>query len=69
MSFTTNPGRLVGLLYVVASIPGFFALAYVPGRLLVHGNATATANNIAANEMLFVSASRLISSGRSYLSS
>ena len=53
MSFTKNPGRLAGLLYVVASIPGFFALAYVPSKLLVHGNATATANNIAANEMLF----------------
>ena len=53
MSFTKNPGRLAGLLYVVASIPGFFALAYVPSKLLVHGNATATANNIAAHKMLF----------------
>jgi hypothetical protein len=53
MSFTKNPGRFAGLLYVVASIPGFFALAYVPSKLLVHGNATATANNIAAHELLF----------------
>lgn len=53
MSFTKNPGRLAGLLYVVASIPCFFALAYVPGKLLVHGNATATANNIAAHALLF----------------
>jgi Domain of unknown function (DUF4386) len=53
MSFTKNPGRLAGLLYVVASIPGFFALAYVPGKLLVHGNSTATANNIAAHALLF----------------
>ena len=53
MSFTENPGRLAGLLYIVASIPGFFALAYVPSKLLVHGNATATANNIAAHQTLF----------------
>lgn len=53
MSFTNNQGRLAGLLYVVASIPGFFALAYVPGKLLVGGNATVTANNIAAHALLF----------------
>ena len=53
MSLSKNPGRLAGLLYVLASIPGFFALAYVPGKLIVHGNATATANNIAASETLF----------------
>jgi hypothetical protein len=53
MSFSKNLGRLAGLLYVIASIPGFFALAYVPNKLLVNGNATATANNIAAHEMLF----------------
>jgi hypothetical protein len=53
MSFTKNPGRLAGLLYVLASIPGVFALVYVPGKLIVHGNATATANNIAASETLF----------------
>jgi len=48
-----NPGRLAGLLYVVASIPGFFALLYVPGKLIAHGDATATAKNIASSEMLF----------------
>lgn len=53
MSFVRNPGRLAGLLYVIASIPGFFALLYVPGKLIVEGNATATANNIAAHETLF----------------
>jgi hypothetical protein len=35
------------------SIPGFFALIYVPSKLIVHGNATATASNIAASETLF----------------
>src|SRR6266851_2733527 len=53
MSSTKNPGRFAGLLYVVFSIPGFFAMVYVPSKLIVHGNATATANNIAASETLF----------------
>ncbi len=53
MSSTKNPGRFAGLLYVVFSIPGFFAMVYVPSKLIVHGNAAATANNIAANETLF----------------
>jgi len=53
MSFTKNPGRFAGLLYVLMSIVGFFAIAYVPNKLIVHGNATATANNIAASETLF----------------
>jgi len=50
---TRNPGRFAGLLYVLISIPGFFALLYVPSKLIVHGDATATAGNIAAHEMLF----------------
>src|SRR3981189_1252184 len=53
MNSTKNPGRFVGLLYVLISIPGAFALIYVPSKLIVHGNATATANNIAASETLF----------------
>ena len=35
------------------SIPAVFALIYVPNKLIVDGNATATANNIAASETLF----------------
>jgi len=53
MSLLKNPGRLVGLLYVVISIPGFFALLYVPGKVIVRGDATATAHNILASESLF----------------
>ncbi|MGA9563956.1 MAG: DUF4386 domain-containing protein [Candidatus Korobacteraceae bacterium] len=48
-----NPGRRAGLLYVLTSIVGFFAMGYVPDHLIVHGDATATASNIAAHEMLF----------------
>ncbi len=53
MSSTKNPGRFAGLLYILMSIPGFFAMMYVPSKLIVHGNAAATANNIAASETLF----------------
>ncbi len=53
MSSTKNPGRFAGLLYVLMSTVGFFAMAYVPSKLIVHGNATATANNISASETLF----------------
>jgi riboflavin transporter FmnP len=53
MTSTKNPGRFAGLLYVLVSIPGIFALIYVPGKLIVDGNATVTANNIVAHEMLF----------------
>jgi hypothetical protein len=53
MSFTKNPGRLAGLLYVLASIVGIFGLLYVPSKLIVDGNAMETARNIAASETLF----------------
>src|SRR6266403_1068020 len=53
MSFTSNPGRVARLLYVRASILGFCTMGYVPGKLIVHGNATATENNISASETLF----------------
>ncbi len=53
MSSTKNPGRFAGFLYVLFSIPGFFAMVYVPSKLIVHGNAAVTASNIAAHETLF----------------
>jgi len=34
MSSTKNPGRFAGLLYILTSIPGFFAMMYVPSRVL-----------------------------------
>jgi hypothetical protein len=51
MASIGNPGRFAGFLYVLTSIAGFFALGYVPGKLIVH--AAATASNIAALEALF----------------
>ena len=53
MSSTRNPGRVVGFLYLLLVIAGPFRILYIPRKLFVHGNAVATANNIAAHESLF----------------
>jgi len=52
MNFPKNPGRFAGSLYVLASIVGIFGLIYVPGKLIVNGNAAETARNIAASKTL-----------------
>jgi Domain of unknown function (DUF4386) len=53
MTSIRNPGRFAGLLYVLTSIVGFFDMGYVPGKLMVYGDTSATVNNVAAHEMLF----------------
>src|SRR6185369_14380305 len=45
--------RDAGFLYLLANIPAPFALIYLPSRLIVSGNAAATASNILASESLF----------------
>lgn len=44
--------RRAGLLYVVMALIAPIGLMYVPGKLIVAGNATATADNIRASEGL-----------------
>ena len=53
MDSTKRTARLAGLLYLVSSLPGAFALLYVPGKLVVTGDATATADRIRASAGLF----------------
>src|SRR6266436_6959025 len=53
MNSTKKQARVAGLLYLLASIPAPFALIYVPGKLIVSGDATATANHVRASETLF----------------
>jgi len=45
--------RVAGLLYLLVVLIGPFVLIYVPGKLFVPGDATATASNILAHESLF----------------
>jgi len=52
MDSTRRTARLAGLLYLVSSIPGAFALLYVPGKLIVEGNAAATAERLRSSEGL-----------------
>ncbi len=53
MSSTRNPGRVAGFLYLLLAVFAPFRLIYIPSTLYVRGNATVTANNIAAHELLF----------------
>ena len=53
MSALSKNARVAGLLYILASVVGLLRLMYIPEALFVRGNATATANNIAAHEALF----------------
>ena len=53
MTLLKKNARVAGLLYVVGSMLGVVRLIYIPNTLIVDRNATATANNIAAHELLF----------------
>jgi len=52
MNSTRDPGRVAGLLYLLL-LAAPLRLMYIPNKLFVTGNATATANNIRAHETLF----------------
>ncbi len=45
--------RVAGFLYLLLVVIAPFRLIYIPSTLIVPGNATATANNIAAHQLLF----------------
>lgn len=53
MTSTSKNARIAGFLYLLLVIVGPLRLMYIPSRLFVHGNASATAANIAAHETLF----------------
>src|SRR6267143_1334727 len=53
MTSTRNPGRVAGFWYLLLVLAGPLRLIYIPSKLFVHGNAAATASNIAAHEWLF----------------
>jgi hypothetical protein len=53
MQPTTRAARVAGLLYVLMGATAPFTLIYLPRKLIVPGNAAATASNVLASEMLF----------------
>jgi len=53
MHSTHNPGRVAGFWYLLLCVIAPLRLIYIPSKLFVDGNATATVNNIAAHEWLF----------------
>jgi hypothetical protein len=53
MQSIKQQARVAGLLYLSLVVTAPFSLIYVPNTLIVRGNATATAHNILASEMLF----------------
>jgi hypothetical protein len=53
MNDRKRTARWAGLLYLVVVLTGPFVLLYVPGKIFVAGDATATAANLVAHETLF----------------
>ena len=52
MGSSHNPGRVAGFLYLLLGFSVFRPI-FIVGKLVVRGNATATARNIATHELLF----------------
>ena len=55
---TVEAARVAGLLYLLMGIPAAFSMMYVPGTLIVPGDAAATANNILSRRRFSVWANR-----------
>jgi hypothetical protein len=50
---TVKAARVAGAVYLSMAFTAPFSLIYVPSKLIVRGNATATADNILAHETMF----------------
>src|SRR5215475_1719489 len=50
---TVKAARIAGAVYLSMVLTAPFSLIYIPGKLIVRGDATATAANILAHETLF----------------
>lgn len=53
MQARTKTARIAGAFYLSTLPLALYFWSYIPGKLIVHGNATATAQNILAHEALF----------------
>jgi len=52
MGATKQTARIAGIIYLLFVFAGVFSLMYVPGQLIVAGDAAATASNILAHQTL-----------------
>jgi hypothetical protein len=50
---TVKSARIAGAIYLSLVLVAPFSMLYVPGKLIVHGNAAATADNILAHETMY----------------
>src|SRR5213075_3405132 len=50
---TNKAARIAGAVYLSMVVTAPFSMLYVPGKLIVRGNATATADNILAHETMW----------------
>jgi hypothetical protein len=53
MTLIKRQARVAGFLYLLMGLAGPIRIVYIPAKLFVHGDAAATARNIAAHELLF----------------
>jgi Domain of unknown function (DUF4386) len=53
MNSSKNRARLAGLLWFLVAVTGGFSLFYVRSKVIISGDAAATAGNIVASEFLF----------------
>ncbi len=53
MNETKKAARIAGIIYLSMIFVAPFSMLYVPNKLIVRGNATATAENILAHETMF----------------
>lgn len=52
MAFAATQARYVGLLYLAVAVSAPFGIVYVPGQIMVPGNASATATLLASNQFI-----------------
>ncbi len=53
MNQTKKTARVAGLLYLMLAVTSIVGILYIPSTIIVSGDATATANNIASFEFVF----------------
>jgi hypothetical protein len=53
MNEIKKAARIAGALYLAMIVTAPFSMIYVPNKLIVHGNAAATASNVLAHETMF----------------